>query len=87
MKIAIEYDEMTPAQKLPACWHDFCDADPVPPEFAEDMEAAGYTRLRSVTKQDLQESFAAERGIYPGGSVWELTKAGHTALAADEVGR
>ena len=64
-------------------WGVFCDADPVPDGFIERMESAGYARLRPVKKADLAESFAAERGIEQGGQLWELTKKGHNAIAAD----
>ncbi len=59
-------------------WHAFCDADPFEGSdtFTERMEARGYIRLRRVTKADLAESFAAERGIEPGGNVWILTAKG-----------
>jgi len=33
----------------------------VPSEFIERMERAGYTRLRKVSKADLQESCAGHR--------------------------
>lgn len=60
-------------------WGDFCDADPVPPDFIDLMAAAGYIELRSVTAADLAEPFAAERGIEKGGMLWELTEQGHAA--------
>lgn len=64
-------------------WHMFTDADPFEGSdtFPDRMEAAGYCRLVSVTKEALQEAFAAERGIEPGGMMWELTPAGHEAFA------
>lgn len=63
-------------------WGAFCDADPFEGSdgFAERMEAAGYAHLRAVTKDDLQESFASERGIERGGNLWELTTKGHAAM-------
>ncbi len=81
MTSPIPYEQMTAAQKLRAYWHDRCDADPVPDEFDDEMEAAGYISARAVTDDDLDESFAYERGIFPGGMVWELTSAGRAALA------
>ncbi|MER9217929.1 hypothetical protein NKI48_03190 [Mesorhizobium sp. M0644] len=80
MTLTLDYEELTAAQKLRACWHDFCDADPVPPEFAEDMERAGYAELVSVDADALDDPFAYERGIIPGGSMWQLTEAGRAAL-------
>lgn len=63
-------------------WGAFCDADPFDgaDTFTERMEARGFIQLRPVRKADLEQSFAAERGIEPGGSLWELTKAGHAVL-------
>jgi hypothetical protein len=72
-------------------WHDFCDADPFEggDTFAERMEARGFIRLRPVKKADLEQAFAAERGIEPGGMLWELTKIGEllmeTATADGEI--
>ena len=71
-------------QRLQALWRAFCDADPVPPEFIDDMEKVGFAQLRSVEDADLEEAFAAERGIEPGGLLWELTDAGRRALAKAE---
>lgn len=63
-------------------WGAFCDADPFDgaDTFIERMERAGYARLRSVRKADLEQSFAAERGIEPGGNIWELTAKGRKAI-------
>jgi hypothetical protein len=65
---------------LRAHWGAFCDADPTPDDFIDRMEAAGYARLRSVKRADLEGSFASERGIYAGGQIWELTAKGRAAL-------
>lgn len=64
-------------------WQTFCDCDPFPgsDDFGERMEAAGLLCLRPVTKHDLDTPFAYEKGIEPGGSVWDLTDAGRLALA------
>lgn len=86
MMVEIPYSNLTAEQKLRALWHVFCDADPVPPEFVDEMEAAGFATLRPVTKDDLEESFAAERGIEAGGSVWVLTAAGQLLLDATQGG-
>ncbi|MFG1399919.1 hypothetical protein [Roseixanthobacter pseudopolyaromaticivorans] len=61
-------------------WADFCEADPVPEGFIDRMEAAGLAQCRAVEPDDLEESFADERGIYPGGMVWELTDVGRASL-------
>ena len=74
---------MTEVKLTEVQWHDFCDADPVPEDFIERMEAAGFTNLRKVRRSDIAEdSFAAERGIVLGGYLWELTKRGHKILEA-----
>jgi hypothetical protein len=69
-------------QELRQHWEAFCDADQVPDSFIERMETAGFAQLRKVTKDDLQDCFAAERGIERGGYVWDLTKAGREILDA-----
>jgi hypothetical protein len=73
---------MTDNEDLRAHWHAFCDADPFEGSdtFADRMEAAGFIHLRPVTVYDLQDAFAAERGIQRGGMLWELTDAGHAAV-------
>jgi hypothetical protein len=60
-------------------WTAFCDGEKhlVPEGFEEQAEKLGLIHFRKVTKSDLQESFAAERGIEKGGSVWELTPIGY----------
>lgn len=73
---AIPYSELSPEQKIRAFWAPFCDADPVPAPFIDDMEAAGLARLTRVTKDALQDSFAEERGIVKGGMMWQLTAKG-----------
>jgi hypothetical protein len=62
-------------------WADFCNADYHDDGFIERMEAAGLAHLRNVVVDDLDEPFAAERGIEPGGMLWELTSLGHAVLA------
>ena len=64
-------------------WGSFCDCDPFEgaADFSERMEAAGFIRLRSVTRDDLEQAFAAELGIERGGMVWDLTAKGRKALA------
>jgi len=65
-------------------WDAFCDADraDIPEDFEESMEAAGLIEFASVTENDLDDAFAEERGIAPGGAIWRLTKAGRAALRA-----
>ena len=63
-------------------WHAYCDADYRDLDFIDRMEAAGFVRLRSVRKADLEESFAAERGIELGGMIYELTAKGRRELSA-----
>src|ERR1700754_1467408 len=73
---------------LPEHWHACCDCDPFDgaDTFHERMEAAGFIRMRPVTKRDLEEeSFPEERGINWGGWLWELTRKGHRALVASSV--
>ncbi len=69
-------------------WHSFCDADPFEggDTFAERMEARGLIELVAVTQEALEDGFAAERGIVPGGSMWQLTEAGRASLQAGEKG-
>ena len=61
-------------------WSAFCDADPTPDNFIDRMETAGFVRLRKVCRSDLDEAFAAERGVEKGGLLWELTKSGRASL-------
>ena len=64
-------------------WAAFCDADVFDGSdtFTERMEGAGYIELVPVDDDALEDPFAYERGIEPGGSMWELTKKGRAALA------
>lgn len=63
-------------------WNDYCDSDPFEGSdtFIERMEQQGYAELVPVTEEALNESFAAERGIEPGGVMWQLTDAGRAAI-------
>lgn len=68
-------------EELLEYWHAFCDADPVPENFIERMEVAGFARIRKVTRADVRnDPFAAERGIYLGGNLWELTEKGEAVF-------
>lgn len=82
--------KLTPEEALRRYWSAFCDADwhLIDDDACEDggdvsdaWEAAGLIELRSVTADDLDDAFAAERGIISGGSVWHLTPEGRAALA------
>jgi hypothetical protein len=68
---------------LTANWESFCDADAFEGSdtFLERMEQAGYIEAVPVTKEALDDPFAYERGIVPGGTMWQLTKAGREAIA------
>lgn len=57
-------------------WDAFCEADTVPEDFIHRMSGAGFISIRGVRKSDLEEPFAAERGIAKGGHLWELTRKG-----------
>ena len=72
--------ELAPDVELRAFWDAFCDCDPTPDDFADRMEAAGFIYMRAVDDDDLDDAFAAERGVEPGGTVWDLTPAGRLAL-------
>lgn len=50
------------------------------------MEAAGYIELVPVDDDALDSAFAAERGIEPGGMMWQLTDAGRAALEQSREG-
>lgn len=71
-------------EELRQHWTAFCDADPVPADFIERMEEAGFAVLRPVTRDDLQSAFAEDRGIYKGGTVWDLTPKGRSILVPVE---
>lgn len=69
---------------LCANWGRFCDADPFDgaDTFTDRMEAAGLIELVPVDDEALEQSFAAERGIEPGGTMWVLTDIGQQAVNA-----
>ena len=75
---------LAPAVELEAYWDAFCDCDPSPDDFADRMEAAGLIFLDGVTDDDLDDAFASERGIEPGGLIWRLTPAGRAALSQNK---
>lgn len=73
------------AEDLRRHWSAFCDADNFPGRetFTDRMEAAGLIQLVPVDEQALEDPFAAERGIEPGGVMWTPTKAGQAVLKAE----
>lgn len=86
-KLPISYQEATPQQKLRAYWPAFCDADTVPAEFAEDMEAAGLVELQGLSMRAAKQVvgsdpfWAAKFGEDLPSSIYVLTDAGRAALA------
>lgn len=69
-------------------FRDLCDDDcAIDFTVAEPLEACGLVISRKVTKADLAEPFAAERGIEKGGFLWELTAAGRRLCDAMEASR
>lgn len=74
--------EPSAAVRLRKHWVDFTQCDFYEEGFAEAMEAAGLVEWRSVEPEDLEQAFADELGIEPGGTVWVLTAAGQAALSA-----
>lgn len=74
---------LTEGQKrdLTSNWDHFCDADysdlrTDDPNYPEALEAAGYAELVPVDADALDSAFAWERGIIPGGSMWQFTPLG-----------
>jgi hypothetical protein len=54
-------------------WHDMsCEVE----GFAERLEEAGFVMLDAVDADDLEQPFADDLGIVPGGSVWRFTPLG-----------
>ena len=73
-------DDLKATVELRDWWSAFCDADSLPEGFEQRMEAAGLIELVSVDEDALDDPFAAERGIVPGGMMWVATRAGRVAL-------
>jgi hypothetical protein len=73
---------MSPEEDLRAHWNAACDADWFEGchDFMERMEAAGFCDLFPVEPEHLDDPFAAERGIEPGGMIWVLTEKGLDVL-------
>ncbi len=76
-------EEWLDLQSLRKHYNTWCDCDPFEgaDTFQERMEARGYIKMRRATRADLEDPFAYERGIEPGGNVWDLTAKGRKALA------
>lgn len=67
-------------------WRAFTDCDYELIEdvgaFTADIERLGLAALVEVDDDALNDAFASERGIEPGGLCWRLTAAGHARYAA-----
>jgi len=66
---------------LTSDWDAFCDCDWHLMScdikgFAERLEQLGYVTFDAVDDDDLDDAFASERGIVPGGTIWRLTPLG-----------
>lgn len=68
-------------------WASFCDRDTFPgaDDFEARMEAAGLIEADFVTKDDLDDTFAVERGLEIGGLKWVPTSAGRAVLSGEDV--
>lgn len=72
---------------LTTTWDSFCDCDPLPEGVDHDLyvqrlEDEGLLEWRSVDDDDLEDAFAEERGIVPGGMVYSLTPLGLAVRAS-----
>jgi hypothetical protein len=72
---------------LTSDWDAFCDCDWQDMScevegFPEGLEADGFVTFDAVDEDDLEQPFADELGIVPGGSVWRLTPLGLAVRAA-----
>lgn len=66
-------------------WDLFSDAEPLPcdrDEFLSRMLDGGFVELVEVDDDALDDPFAWERGIEPGGMMWRLTETGLRVRAA-----
>ncbi len=81
--------KLTERDDLRKNWHSFCDCDPFDgaDTFPDRMEAAGLIELLPVTDDDLEQAFAEELGIIPGGMVWHLTESGRSEMSTDLIER
>jgi|GEM_PF-1875057 len=73
-------------------WSAICDSDwhLIPADIRDDLEerlvAVGLAEWRAVTDDDLEDTFAYERGIEKGRSCLDLTALGHLAFKSDADG-
>ncbi len=80
VKHTVGRDAFAP-ENFASAWNAFCDCDYHDigvsyDDFVGFGESNGFFKLRAVEPDDLDDSFAYERGIEEGGSVWELTDKG-----------
>lgn len=81
--VSIPYAELSVQQKLRLFWHDFTQCDWWHEDFLPEMEGAGFIRMRTATKRDVEDtSFASELGIEKGRPIWVLTKKGNAIPGA-----
>lgn len=71
----------TQREDLTNNWDAFCDGDrgdvqSDDPEYPWALEGAGFVEWGSVDADDLEDPFAWERGIEPGGTIYRLTPLG-----------
>ena len=73
-------------------WSAICDSDwhLIPADIRDDLDerlvAVGLAEWRAVTDDDLEDTFAYERGIEKGRSCLDLTALGHLAFKSDADG-
>lgn len=69
---------------FPGLWDRFSDRDPIddPDGFLSAAEEMGLIELVDVDAEALDDPFAYERGIEPGGMMWRLTDAGRQRYGA-----
>ncbi|WP_294138298.1 hypothetical protein [Sphingomonas sp.] len=80
---------LTKAQRddLTSNWDAFCDGDrgdvrSDDPQYPWALEEAGFVSWDSVEADDLDDPFAWERGIEPGGTIYRLTPLGLSVRAS-----
>ena len=74
---------LTKAQRedITSNWIAACDCDwgcitTEPADFFDRLEMSGFAKLVPVDDDALEDAFAHERGIEPGGMMWRLTPLG-----------
>lgn len=74
------------ADQFADMWDDYTEADWLlvkdPTSFLEQCEDVGLAECVPVDDDALNDSFAYERGIEPGGMMWRLTAPGQQRYAA-----